>query len=307
MDGLLDRLADFGYSLKGSAGELIWDNQEIVDHRTTVTLDNHAWENVLPGRADNYSGRRLKYYHPKHPRTSGGDEDPLFHPKLEIQFANDNSEIGSGPWSSVDEFDAADLEVELDETLVSALSWAGFTPRATPHEYVADPYFECTEDTREVVVHPDHIPTLREHEHDLARDEFARPDATTADPELMEVLTDGGRGMHWSELAEQADRSKSSVYRFTQRFPDVFRTTQGTVDFEDEVVRRKMRELLDGLEDHFSLVESGLSYLTKDRDKLLPENSAFARWARRHHVTPHNDRDRLVLELTGQHSKDEVV
>jgi hypothetical protein len=80
--GLIQELAQFGSS-DGDKGRYRWDHEKTQGHYEVVALDRGTWETLLPGQAFE---KRLKSYHPDHVRSPSENDDPLYHPKLEVQM-----------------------------------------------------------------------------------------------------------------------------------------------------------------------------------------------------------------------------
>jgi hypothetical protein len=306
--GLLDRLADFAAYREGR-GEYKWDNEEIVGHRNAVTLNETGLEKLYDGHT---VGKLLKSYHMANPEKQHSGE-PTYHPKVEVQFASGYSGDSTVPWDA-DHMDVSDgmpsigideLRAELDEYLLSALHWAGLSTRATPEHYVEDEYWTLQEDDREVTIHEDPTEAVREVEQDLAVHHVAREDVTAGERAVLKALTDGGREMHHEELADASGTSSSTVYRAAEKFANVVRVANGTLSLEDEVIHEKLRELFAGLEERAEWVKRGIQDLV-ERDGLVSEDSALARWTRRYAVAITEDRDGMTVELTGRYSKHEI-
>lgn len=300
-DALMDRLARFGSSNRGR-GEYKWDNEEIQGHRTAVTMDATQWEKLLPNQ---HVGTLLKSYHMKHPeKTHRGS--PTYHPKVEVQFSTEYSEVDNVPWRSAQEYDVTDLSRELDEDLVNCLKWAGFDVRANPDHYVADEYFEVVETQRDISLYEDPLETVEEIEGDLATKQFHREDVTDAERDVLKVLADGGRHDH-EDLAEQSGTSTSTVYRALDKFANVVcRVTRGEYELADEVVTEKFQRLFRTVENAADMVDRSMSEVIANLDAIEEADNPFARWLQTYGITA-EDRERFAIEVqSGEFDKYQI-
>jgi hypothetical protein len=298
--GLLERLTKLASSTAGSAGELNWDNQEVIGHRNAVLLDETAAKKLVP---DPTGARRLKYYHPKRPRSERVDaeDDPLVDPKVEVQYSNEASNTDSVPWSEAEEFDYFDLLKELESFLVNALSWAGLSTRGDPRTYTEDSYFSVEESVREhVTIYESPVERVTEAEEAAALRNFAHGGASTNQREVLVALADGGDEQHWRDLGEEAGVSQSTVYRAAQNFSDVIRYENGLFSFRDGVVRERIGELLGAFNDAMEWVRGVAGERAGSVERVVEATSALGRWARRHLATVHEGDSGLVVDLTGQ-------
>lgn len=298
--GLIDRMADFG-KRQGGRGHYKWDHEEIEGHRMAVSLD-------APTRGkfglESTVGALTKVYHPKHPRGEGNKDDPLYHPKVEIQFSSEYSDTGAIPLdsdlpeptgsghSSIDtdhegplpetyDFDA--LYQELDQWLVNCLYWAGVSIRADPHTYVADAYWTPTESERDIRLIEDPMPTMRERERRLAEYHVLQADVTPNQRDVLAVATDGGP-KEIDEVANKAGVSERTVRRAADAFGAVLEVDQATVSAADGVIRDKVDQLLATMEDTAGWVQESIENTLSKRDHTIGEDSALAKWMRTYGV-----------------------
>lgn len=303
-DGILERLAKFSSRRRGS-GEYTWDNKEIVGHRNTVAMDVQSLEKLY---GDHTVGKLLKSYHPKHPRNEPDENDPLSHPKLEVQYSTDYSDPDhrSIPWSDPDGFDFQDLRRECDEFLVYGLNAAGLSLRPDGDTYVDDEYWSATTRERDVEIHADKTDELRETEEDLATYQLASGDATPAQRAVLATLADGGRPMDRHELADESGTSTSTVQRAYETFGSVLaRVERGVYDLADDVIRDKVSSLLDGLEDVAEWVEDGIDAIANGHNEI-GKDSPLATWARNHRARISDTFDGLEVELAGSRDMVEI-
>ncbi len=314
-DGLLDRLAELSSQRRGK-GEYKWDNEEIVGHRNAVAMTPESLEKFY---GEHTVGKLLKVYHMKHVEKQHSGA-PTFHPKVEVQHSKRYSpyDVESVPWVAdpdADEEDGEqfvldDLLEELTGYLQNALHWAGLPTWADDTVYIEDAYWTPETDVVEEADSPlvsDPTDQLRETEEELVRAHYAREDATPGERAVLRSVTDGGRAMHYEELAAESGTSKSTVYRAIQRFDGLFtKLGDGRVDLADGVIRDKLTDLFVALEDRIEWIERGIRQLASDT-ALLEEDSALAKWARRHGAVLKEDYEGdLSVQLTGRHSEHKV-
>ncbi|GAB6879178.1 hypothetical protein JCM17823_14520 [Halorubrum gandharaense] len=295
--GILDELTQFAQNNRGR-GECKWDNEEVIGHRTALTMSEVTWQKLM--RKDVEVGKTVKNYHPKYARSESTDEDPLSDPKLEVQWSKEYSDRSSVPWEDTDEYDVDDLHRELDESLINVIDWAGLSTRADPRVYVEDHYFDATESERDLDIVENRMDSLREAEEKQTVAHFARGDATEGERSVIAALTDGGERADVEEVAEMSDTSRSTVYRTAQRFSDIVSISNAKMSFEDSVIRDKFQDLLSVFEETAEWVIGGVRQLASDESTLLDQDSALARWARRHGVSVTQSPDGMVVDLGGR-------
>jgi len=296
LDGLLDRIARFS-SVRRGEGEYTWDNKEIIGHRNTVAMNPQSLEKLYESHT---VGKLLKSYHMKHPERQAGDS-PTAHPKLEVQFSTEYtpSDYESIPWTDSDAFDFEDLRHEIDEFLIFALNAAELPLHADTDTYVEDQYWTPEESQRGIEVHADKTEELREAEEELATYQLASDDVTPAQRAVLATLADGGRPMDREELADSSETSTSTVQRAYETFGSVItRIERGVYDLADDVIRDKVAELLDGLEDVAEWVEEGIDALASGHGQIT-EDSPLANWARNHRARIQEQYDGLEIEVAG--------
>jgi len=302
-NGIVERLAKFSSRRRGR-GEYKWDNREIMGHRHGVAFDTQSLNKLYEGHT---VGKLLKPYHPKHPREEASD-DPLSHPKLEVQYSTEYSESDyeTVPWSDPDSYDFQDLRRECDEFLLFALNGAGLSLRANGDTYVSDGYWSATESRRDIEIHADKTEELRETEEQLTTYHLASDDASSSERAVLHSLADGGRPMDRHELADASGTSTSTVQRAYETFgPVIARIERGVYDLADDIVREKVTELLDGLEDLSEWVEQGIEAIASGHGEIS-KDSALATWARNHRARIEENYDGLDIEIAGDRDLVEI-
>ncbi|MCU4926908.1 hypothetical protein OB905_13115 [Halobacteria archaeon AArc-dxtr1] len=300
---LMDRLSQFS-SVRRGRGEYKWDNEEIIGHRHAVAMNETSLGKLYRSNGHEV-GKLLKSYLMKNPEKQGG---PTAEPKIEVQWNKEYSDYLGGnaiPWSDPEGYDFEDLRDELDEYLMFALNAAELPLRADPTVYVPDEYWDVTESERDIPVHADPTEELREAEEDLTRAQLARDDTTSTDRAVIRALADGGQ-MHYQQIVDEADASSSSVYRAVDKFGTLIdKVGRGKYDLADDVVRSKVEDVFEALEDVTEWVEDGIEAIVDANDEIAGD-SPLAQWARRHGVHLSERYDEIDAELTGSYSEYEL-
>ena len=144
------------------------------------------------------------------------------------------------------------------------------------------------------------MPNVQEGEEQQAVAHFARGDASEGERSVLAALTDGGDGAHVDRIAETADTSRSTVYRAVNKFDDLVQVANAKVSFEDSVIREKFQDLLSTFEDVTEWVVGGVRQLVSEETAMIDQDSALARWARRHGVSITESVDETIVDLGGQ-------
>ncbi|WP_154019058.1 helix-turn-helix transcriptional regulator [Halococcus agarilyticus] len=260
---------------EGKFRELREDDRNCVEgyhHRVKIDSDGAAV--LVPGHE---LGKKLKHYHPEHPRSD--PSDPLYHPKVGVSLQS-NLNGGSVKWSDRDA-----LRRELDETLVNLLSWAGLPTRADPSVYVADAYFQVRESARPLTLIDDPTPEIRREQNALVCSLPVDPDLNPSDRDVLEAVADGGKPVN--AVGDETGWSKRTVYRVLDRLDGLLSLRDGTVRFASEYLGDVVR----------SALSDTLDALRQDTDGES-EGSAFAEWKRRYGVEVEDPSDaRLQLRF----------
>lgn len=310
-DGILERLALFTSRRRGR-GMYEWDNEEILGHRTAVVNNTTNLEKLYRAHS---VGKRLKAYHMKHPRkgVDPGEEpdDPTYHPKFEVQYTTDTDytppEMQSVPWSGdkASWFDRKMLRERLERHLLHALDWAGISLDPADAAYVEDQYWTPKPRADSLDIHPDPTEDLIEEERDLATHHFVNADLTEAQREVARVLANGGG--HVDDVADEADVSRSTVYRVANRLDAIVQTIDGLVQFEDAVIKEKIQNILSVLDRQFDKLESRLRALGQRSRTRIPEDSALGRWADRYMARFDDDGGLELIIQLGELDDYEIV
>lgn len=267
--GILQDLSQFGSS-EGDKGEYKWDHEDHQGHYEAVALDGDTWDMLVPEQ-DN--AKRLKVYHPDHVRSEASEDDPLSHPKLEVQLWPDAQHESIG-WDDVD-----DLHREFQTTAANALQWSGFGLDADSEAFISDPYHDAGWSDDEVPIYANPIQDLQNRVAARAEDQLFDPSISKTEFDVIEALADGGP-QHYQDLPG----SSSLVYRLAKRV-GIVETDNGFIRFPDEITRERLRALIERFREttaelgrNIRDVAEGLGRLTGDGD----DPSALERWMDAH-------------------------
>lgn len=276
MNGPIRRIFEHVESADGFR-ELREDDREVSGYHHRVTVSSDGASRLLAGHG---YGKRVKHYHPEHPRED--PEDELYHPKVGVSLQPNVNDGGSVSWDA-----RRDLKQELDEFLVNLLDWGGLPTRANSGVYQSDAYFRASESSRRLRLSGDPTPELKRKQESVVIDGLtANPELNDSDREVLEVVTDGGRSDVLG-VAEETGFSKRTVYRVVNRLSEILRVDGGRVGFVSEFLQETVRDTLRQARDAI------------ERDGVSPEEpDPFSRWANAHgvEVDDPND-DRLVLRF----------
>jgi len=263
--GLLDRMAMLLTDQEGTSGHYRFDNEEERGHHHAIRHNSEAARTLI----DHHSlGGQIKTYLPKDPDEHDPD-DPLYHPKVGTKLIKKRNAGGSVPWSDRDS-----ITRELDERLLSVLSWAGIPTEAGGTTYVEDWHFEAQPADDPVAMHADPLPHLEARQEHLLL--TCLRDMAPADAEFTETLaTDGG--MHARDLADETGYSLSTVYRMLQRLDGVVESENGHVQFVSQNIRETVRSLVESVENTIASTADRLGELV-NMDLRQSASSAFDKW-----------------------------
>jgi hypothetical protein len=263
--GLLDRISMRLSDAEGTKGRYRFDNEEIKGHHHTIKHDSTSARELVGHHS---LGGQEKLYLPEHPDKFEPD-DALYHPKFGVKYAKKQHENGAVDWDRRHE-----VIRELDERLVSMLSWADIPIEAGGTTFVPDDHFDATAAEDPAAVHADPLPQLEaKQEHLLVT---CLRDMTPAGQEIAEfVATDGGH--HAAEVAEATDTSLSTVYRVLQRMDGVLESDNGHVQFVSEALRKEVRGIVQSVEHAIESAADRAAELVS-MDLQQSASSAFDQW-----------------------------
>jgi len=285
--GVLDRMAMLLSDAEGTKGEYTWDNErERGYHHTVKHGSTGACELIQHHRL----GGQVKSYLPENPENFE-EGDAMYHPKVGTKFVKGRTSSGSVPWS-----DRHDVVRELDERLLSILSWADVPTQPGGTTYISDWHFDAEAADSPATVHEDPLPQLESQQEHLLMTVLR--DMTPADQEFVEtVATDGG--MHVDELTEETGYSRSELYRALKRLPGLLESDNGHVQFTSEKLRQELLALIESVE---SGIKSAVDRAAKivDMDLRQSASSAFDRWLAKYGAEvdwPDHDGEKPVVRI----------
>jgi len=263
--GIFDRLAMLLSDADGTKGVYKFDNERERGYHHVVRHGSTSAGEMISGQR---LGGQIKSYLPEHPEKFEPD-DPLYHPKLGVKFVQGRTASGSVPWADRDE-----VVRELDERLMSLLSWAEIPTEAGGTTYVADDHFGAGAAAESVPIHSDPTPRLEANQEHLIVTTLR--DMTSADEAIVENLaTDGGQPA--PEVADAAGVGLSTVYRCLQRLEGVVTSDNGHVRFVSEKLRQEVRAIVESAEAKIDNAATRAAELV-DMDVRQSASSAFDRW-----------------------------
>ena len=210
------------------------DRNGVEGYHHRIRLDSAGAAALVSGHS---LGKRIKHYHPEHPRSD--PSDPLYHPKVGVSLQTSMNTDGSVAWSDRD-----DLREELDETLLNVLSWAGLPTRPNGETYIEDGYWTPTDSPRSLSLIDDPFGDMQQQQRERVRAIPGDPDITESDREALDILTDGGQERPVGELASEIDVSRRTVYRIVERLDGLLTLDDGAVGFVSEFLAESTRGAL---------------------------------------------------------------
>jgi hypothetical protein len=197
---------------------------------------------------------------------------------------------------------------DLDTTAYNALHWADVPVGAGADVWnTDDPYFDVGGAREEISLHPNPLPDLREAKQDIVRSELVGREFNAADEDLVIALTDGGP-KHYEVLADEADRSTSSVYRLLDKLTALLDSENGIIQWADEVTRQYADEIVAPLRETASWASDALQEAAEREGALGGgEPSALEQWMKRHGMDLVNAGTRLRFSLDRPVSRRELA
>lgn len=285
--GVMDRLAMLLSDTAGTKGMHKWDNEKERGHHHVI---RHGSKSASQLVSQHRLGGQLKSYLPEHPAEFEPD-DPLYHPKVGTKFVGGRTDGGSVDWA-----DRHDLVQELDERLLSILSWADIPVEAGGTTFVADDHFGAHAVADPVPLHSDPLPRLEaQQEHLLLT---CLRDMTPADEDIVETLTADG-GTHARDLSEDTGLSLSTIYRCLDRMDGVLTSDNGHVRFVTERLRREVRAIFESVEHQIETAADRVAEIV-DQDVRQSASAAFDRWLAKYGAElepPESDGERSVVRI----------
>jgi len=229
----------------GSKGAYFWDNQDVQSYLDRFLHDESGAKAMIPGHEH---GSQLKVYHPEHPRSD--QSDPLYYPKFGALFTRKMSEVhlngSTVPWSSREE-----LGRELEERLVNVLAWSGvpIDPNSLGADdeseygaFVPDWHFSAEPSDLDPGLADDPTPEIERSQESMIVRSLQR--MTDSGIGLTENLIADGGHAHYQELADDAEVSATTVYRWLQRMGEAVQSDNGVITFHSAQLREQFEEIV---------------------------------------------------------------
>ena len=264
-----------GYGVAVRAAVLVADRPVVV---TTDCDDTYPMEalpeflSLVNDGADVVSGDRI---------TPGADAMPALNRQGNRAFALLASALmGERVRDTTTGMRAYRREVvqEIDERLLSILTWADIPTSAGGTTYVSDDHFGAHPAADPVPIHSDPLPRLEaEQEHLLVN---CLRDMTDSDETIVQEISADG-GTHARDLSESTGLSLSTIYRCLERLDGVLESDNGHVQFVTKKLRQEVRTLFDSVQDHLESAADRVASLV-DMDARQSASSAFDRWLKKY-------------------------
>jgi len=305
--GLFDRLSQFERQREGR-GEMKWNNDDAFGKRHAVALDPTQLDHLYQ---EHTIGKLLKSYLTKNPCSASNVSRATDHPKIEVQYSRSYTNFNDHlPWfdehGDNGKFGWRTLLDRLSEYLINAVEWAGL-PRVPGHPaFVADDHFDpdarldpAVADRLDIV--PDPIEDVVEAERDAVTRELMEKQPTDSEWEVLEAATDGGVFETLEDLGDEAGVSSSTASRCVRKFDQLFSKLSG-IQIADDVVRDRLNELLNALDDRLDQLHRGMDRLASG-STTVDEDSALGQWVKRWGVkiseSGYRHSDQLQVAIAG--------
>ncbi|NLV10664.1 winged helix-turn-helix transcriptional regulator [Halomicrobium mukohataei] len=285
--GVMDRLAMLLSDTAGTKGMHKWDNEDERGHHHVIRHGSASASQLV---SQHRLGGQLKSYLPEHPEEFEPD-DPLYHPKVGTKFVGGRTDGGSVDWA-----DRHDVVQELDERLLSILTWADIPTAAGGTTFVADDHFYAHAAADPVPIHSDPLPQLEaQQEHLLLT---CLRDMTPADEDIVETLTADG-GTHARDLSDETGLSLSTIYRCLDRMDGVLTSDNGHVRFVTDRLRREVRAIVESIDHQLETAADRVAEIV-DQDVRQSASAAFDRWLSKYSAEfepPESEGERPVVRI----------
>lgn len=239
---VIDKCTMYLSSQEGTSGQYKWNNEGAFGQRHAFDFAPDDADLLIPGHD---VGKQVKCYLLKDP-DSVDEDDPTYHSKLEVKT---NNELNGG--SPIAWADMTGTVRELDEQAINILDWGDIpldpeVPVDGPTVYIGDDHYAPVRRDAEVPIYADPTPELEaRNEHLFVT---AMRDLTDADVDVLETLADGGISMHYDEIADEADRAVSTIYRCFGRLQAVLENENGTLSFANQQIAEDLQAIVKATE-----------------------------------------------------------
>ncbi|MCL9812591.1 hypothetical protein [Natranaeroarchaeum aerophilus] len=244
-------------------------NKDIVGYNHRLIIPKTDARELIPMHT---RGKQLKHYHPEY--VNGDEDNPLHHPKVGVLLKKSLNKSRAFKWDNCDA-----LRREIDETLLNTLRWSDIPVGAGGTTFVADDHFEATAAEEDVEFFEDPTPEIEAKQDALLITTLR--DMTEADVDFLEALVDEGDGQHPQELANNADRGISTLYRFLDRLDGLVRNDRAEVEFTSRKIEQEIAGIVESAEHR---IENAADRAAKLMNVNVRQSasSAFQKWMQKY-------------------------
>ncbi|SNZ06445.1 hypothetical protein SAMN06269185_1173 [Natronoarchaeum philippinense] len=254
-------------------------NEDIVGYNHRLVLPKADARELIPMHT---RGKQLKHYHPQY--VNGDEENPLHHPKIGVLLKKSLNKSRAFAWSERD-----GLRQEIDETLINTLRWSGIPIGADSTTFVADDHFNATAADESVEFYEDPTPEIEAQQEALLVTTLR--EMTDADVDVLEALVSDGSGQHPQELANNAERGISTLYRALDRLDGLVHNDNASVEFVSRKIEQEIAGIVDSTEHRIENAADRAAKLMNVNARQAA-SSAFQKWMQKYTASFEFDEDR---------------
>ncbi|MCL9812614.1 hypothetical protein [Natranaeroarchaeum aerophilus] len=247
-------------------------NKDIVGYNHRLVLPKPDARELIPMHS---RGKQLKHYHPEY--VHGDDEDALYHPKIGVLLKKSLNKGQSFAWS-----DRNELRREIDETLINTLRWSDIPIGAGGTTFVPDDHFDAAPAEEDIEFFADPTPEIEAKQDALLITTLR--DMTEADIDFLEALVADGDGQHPQELANNADRGISTLYRCLDRLDGLVRNDNAAVEFTSRKIEQEIAAIVESAEHRIENAADRAAKLMNVNARQSA-SSAFQKWMQKYAVS----------------------
>lgn len=292
VDGVISRMANLLANDREGYRKHVADDTEAPGFYHSATVGSKRAAELVEGHR---FAKELKHYLPRHPGAFDEDE-PLYHPKVEVSFQVRRDADGAVPWADLEQLDR-----ELDEALLNALAWTGFSIEAdvdaetVDGPYVADAYFSPEAKFRPRTLTDDPLPSLEARQESYIVKHLV-DGLEESDLALVgQLVADGGHHSP-ADVAEETGFHLSTIYRAMKRVEGLVEHSYGDVALRSPYIAERLVEAVQDAEATLaSTIEVGANALAFAAEDL--ESSSLVKWLRAHNADLLDEADGLTIRL----------
>lgn len=258
----------------------------------TVTLGPRRVREAFP---DHSLPKEVKHYYARQ-AASMDDDNPLAHPKVGVSYQVSRTD----ETLEVSEAGIAQLERELDQTLLSVLADAGLdiAPQNGGGPFVEDAYFEpvVTNDGPDPVGLD--LTQVKSDQESIVVRQLSDGLSPVQWESIQTLVADGGE-LAPADIADEHDRHVGSVRRALRELEDLVDREYNTVTLRSNYIAELVHEAVDeAREATRRAADAGAKAIEASRRGLNESMSAFIAWAARHGVDVDDALDRQEARMT---------